>query len=116
MYRGKINFIFLSLVLIALITFAVPVLAQEKIVFSSNRDGSNNSEVYVMNTDGSDPKRLTFNTTFDGEASFSADGSKILFTSTRDGNAEIYVMNADGSNQKRPRTIIASASLTVRSW
>jgi len=27
------------------------------------------------------------------------DGTKIAFTSTRDGNAEIYVMDADGSNQ-----------------
>jgi Tol biopolymer transport system component len=82
---------------------AVPVVlaAQEKIVFSSNREGVSNQEIYVMNTDGSDQKRLTFNTVFDGEASFSADGGKIVFTSTRDGNAEIYVMNADGSKQKR---------------
>jgi TolB protein len=29
------------------------------------------------------------------------DGSKIVFTSKRDGNYEIYVMNADGSGQTR---------------
>jgi Tol biopolymer transport system component len=85
------------------IMLAMPVVlaAQEKIVFSSNREGSGNDEIYLMNTNGSDQKRLTFNTKFDGEASFSSDGGKIVFTSTRDGNAEIYVMNADGSNQKR---------------
>lgn len=84
-----------------LVAMPVVLAAQEKIVFSSNREGVNNQEIYVMNTDGSDQKRLTFNTVFDGEASFSADGGKIVFTSTRDGNAEIYVMNADGSKQKR---------------
>ena len=30
-----------------------------------------------------------------------ADGSKIAFSSSRDGNYEIYVMNADGSGQTR---------------
>ena len=92
-----IGFAFIAMLL------AMPVVlaAQEKIVFSSNREGINNQEIYVMNTDGSDQKRLTFNTVFDGEASFSADGGKIVFTSTRDGNAEIYMMNADGTNQKR---------------
>jgi Tol biopolymer transport system component len=88
---------------LAAVLLAMPIVlaAQEKIVFSSNREGVSNNEIYVMNTDGSDQKRLTFNTVFDGEASFSADGGKIVFTSTRDGNAEIYVMNADGTDQKR---------------
>ena len=31
--------------------------------------------------------------------SWSPDGSKIAFTSHRDGNNEIYVMDTDGSNQ-----------------
>src|SRR5215216_2594420 len=86
---------------LVLLAMPVALAAQENIVFSSNRDGAGNDEVYVMNTNGSDQKRLTFNTKFDGEASFSSDGGKIVFTSTRDGNAEIYVMNADGTNQKR---------------
>src|SRR5262245_65133870 len=76
--------------------------AQEKIAFASNRDlGSVKYEIYVMNADGSDQKRLTFNTTFDGEPSFDGNGGRIAFTSNRDGNAEIYVMNADGSDQER---------------
>ncbi len=88
---------------LAVVLLAMPAVlaAQERIVFSSNRDVANNPEIYVMKTDGSDVKRLTFNTMFDGEASFSADGGKIVFTSSRDGNSEIYVMNADGTNQKR---------------
>ena len=88
---------------LAAVLLAMPAVlaAQEKIVFSSNREGVNNSEIYLMNTNGTDQKRLTVNTVFDGEPSFSSDGGKIVFTSTRDGNAEIYAMNTDGSNQKR---------------
>ncbi|GAF96254.1 unnamed protein product, partial [marine sediment metagenome] len=35
------------------------------------------------------------------EPSWSADGSKIAFSSGHDGNLEIYVMDADGSNPTR---------------
>jgi len=35
------------------------------------------------------------------QPSFSPDGTKIVFTSRRDGNAEIYIMDFDGSNQHR---------------
>src|SRR4051812_35593673 len=31
-----------------------------RIVFSSHRDGSSSEEIYVMNADGSDQRRLTF--------------------------------------------------------
>ena len=55
-----------------------------------------------MNADGSNQTRLTNNPADDSLPSFSGDGSKIAFISTRDGpNQEIYVMNADGSNQTR---------------
>jgi Tol biopolymer transport system component len=45
--------------------------------------------------------QLTNTPGYDAEGSFSPDGSKIVFTSFRDGNAEIYVMDADGENPKR---------------
>src|SRR4029453_5386695 len=70
-----------------------------KIAFVSLRDG--NQEIYVMNADGSDVQRLTFEQTADVEPAWSPDGSRIAFRSERDGNAEIYVMDADGSNQTR---------------
>ena len=37
----------------------------------------------------------------DGEPSWSPDGSRMLFDSTREGNEELYVMNAAGSGQTR---------------
>jgi len=59
-----------------------------------------NNEIYVMNADGKNRKRLTRNKVYDGEAQWSPDGKRIAFGSYRDGNREIYVMNADGSKKK----------------
>ena len=68
-----------------------------KIAFSTNRDG--NSEIYVMEPDGTNQTRLTNATGTDMYPHWSPDGSKIAFDSSRDGGPEIYVMNADGSGQ-----------------
>jgi Tol biopolymer transport system component len=44
---------------------------------------------------------LTGPSTEDSEAAWSPGGTKIAFTSLRDGNQEIYLMDADGANQVR---------------
>lgn len=80
-----------------------------RIVFSSSPyDGGSapfgrekNFEIYVMNADGSNQTRLTYNQVRSGGPDWSPDGSRIVFSSGRDQNFEIYVMNADGSNQTR---------------
>ena len=83
-----------------------------KIVFYSKRDG--NVDIYTMESDGSDQKRLTFNEARDRIPAWSPNGRQIVFQSYRDekpfhhddprhldGNGEIYVMDADGGNQRR---------------
>jgi len=51
-----------------------------------------------MDADGSNPTNITNHAASDYEPSWSHDGTKIAFSSQRDGNREIYVMDADGSN------------------
>ena len=58
-----------------------------------------NPEIYVMGSDGSNPRRLT--TDGGSSPSWSPDGRHIAFESFRDGNREIYVMDSDGSNLRR---------------
>jgi TolB protein len=70
-----------------------------RIAFTSTRDG--NAEVYELRTDGGGVHDLTRNLAQDGQPAWSPDGKRIAFVSTRDGNAGIYVMQADGSGQRR---------------
>ena len=72
-----------------------------RIVFSSSRDGD--SEIYVMNADGSGIVQLTDNMAGDLDPIWSPDGRHIAFLSGRDSErgGEIYIMNADGSDQTR---------------
>lgn len=58
-------------------------------------------DIYVINSNGTGAIQLTANPGWDAEPAWSPDGSKIAFTSARDGNLEIYVMNADGSAPMR---------------
>jgi dipeptidyl aminopeptidase/acylaminoacyl peptidase len=57
--------------------------------------------VYVMNADGSGPRRLARMAKFDYSLpSWSTNGRKIVFVSERDGNPEVYVVNVDGSGKR----------------
>jgi PKD repeat protein/lysophospholipase L1-like esterase len=73
-------------------TRLVQVVRNSKIGFSSTRDG--HVQVYVMNPDGTQQTRLTFNSAQDSEPILSPDGTRVAFTSTRSGNLDIWVMNA----------------------
>jgi TolB protein len=58
-------------------------------------------DIYVARSDGSNVRRLTGAPGYDAEATISNDGSKIVFTSVRDGDLDLYTMDADGSNLRR---------------
>jgi TolB protein len=73
----------------------------KRIVFASDRGGSW-PHIYVMNVDGSNPRRIGRST---GEyPSWSPDGRRIAFgvlTGSSSSSFEIYVMRADGSKLRR---------------
>lgn len=66
----------------------------KQIAFSSTRDG--NSQIYVMNADGTGVRRLSKNAFKEFSPSWSADGNWLAFTSVRDGLANIFVMDKNG--------------------
>jgi Tol biopolymer transport system component len=82
------------------------------IVFTSTRDDPTANpnfaaEIYRMNGDGTNPRRLTENSDGEAFAALSPDGRKIVFNSNRDRaeaplNPEtLYVMNPEGGEQTR---------------
>ena len=95
---------------LGLTPLVIVVDAQGQIAFVSSRDGHIRDdvpvpglpapEIYVMDTDGENPRRLTNHPDSDNSPSWSPDGKRIVFVSHRDGNGEIYVMDADGGNQQ----------------
>jgi serine/threonine-protein kinase len=78
-----------------------------QIAFTSDRDEPDatgnfgNEEIYIMNADGTNQRRLTRHRARDTGASISPDGRKIAFQSQREGGVDIFVMNADGSDPRR---------------
>ena len=72
----------------------------KKIAFISTRDGDK-YQIYVMNADGSNVKRLTTDSSIAYfNPMFSPDGKRIVYYSEKgDRHDQIWTMNADGSNQ-----------------
>jgi len=58
-------------------------------------------EIFTAKPDGSALKRLTNHPGYDAEATVSADGKWILFTSLRDGDVDLYRMRPDGGGLTR---------------
>ena len=82
-------------------------LANTRIAFMSTRNGDWDAEIYLMDPNGEQIRRLTEQPKYDGEPAWSPDGQRITFVSYRDLKqipergvirGEIYVMNADGTN------------------
>jgi Tol biopolymer transport system component len=86
----------------------------EAIAFTSTRDNPNlppnilinAGEIYLMNPDGTNQRRLTENTDGDGFARPTWDGKKIVFDSNRlravgepVNTSDLFVMNTDGTEQ-----------------
>lgn len=82
----------------------------KKIAFSSDRAG--NTMIYVMDIDGSNPKRLTFAGKFNASPSWSPDGKRIAFAGWNTDHFDIYTVTADGAEM----TQITSAKKADGKW
>ena len=58
-------------------------------------------EIFSAKLDGSDLVRLTNHDGYDAEATIAPDGSRIIFTSKREGDLDLYTMKPDGSDVRR---------------
>ncbi len=73
--------------------------AGKTVAFMSRREG--NWDIYTVNADGSNLRRLTTEPGEDGLPAWSPDGDYLAFVSRRDGEWAIWVMEADGDNPKK---------------
>lgn len=71
----------------------------EIIAFTSNRDGTNH--IYLMNANGSGPRRLTSGTLPESEPDWSPDGERLAFVSGDNGGSQIFVVDSNGSNLRQ---------------
>lgn len=58
-------------------------------------------DLYSAKIDGSDRRPLIAGPGYDAETTVAFDGSRLVFTSTRDGDLELYTARLDGSEVKR---------------
>lgn len=71
----------------------------KRIAFVSNRDGNN--EIYVVDVDGTNPRRVTTDDAVDDYPTWSRDGQWLAFASDRDGDFEIFIVRPNGSDLRQ---------------
>jgi len=77
----------------------VPDPSGERMAVVASVDGQ--PEIFVVDADGRNPRRITRDPAIDVSPTWSPDGKRIAFVSDRAGAPNVYVMDADGGNPKR---------------
>ncbi|NYZ61106.1 PD40 domain-containing protein [Candidatus Micrarchaeota archaeon] len=67
----------------------------------TGENADENSEVFTINSDGTNLQRITTNSYWDLYPAWSPDGNEIAFLSKRENDLDIYVMDSNGSNQMK---------------
>lgn len=71
--------------------YGEPEIFTTKVIFVSNRDG--NDEIYMMDYDGQNQTRLTFNRAKDYMPAWASDGRSFAYTSYRFTKASLFIFN-----------------------
>ena len=66
--------------------------------------GIDKYDIYTVGRDGRGQRRLTNYGVYTAEGVLSPDGTRIVFTSLKDGDLDIYTMNVDGTDVRRLTT------------
>ena len=74
------------------------------------KEGKRNSEIYLMNSDGSGQRQMTNNPAADFHPRWSPDGKKLLFVSTRENGTQAWVLPVDGGEAKQLTDISTGVS------
>jgi TolB protein len=92
----------------------VPVYSPDgrQIAFAATPRGASSQDIYVMNADGTNARRLTTHPDIDTVPTWSPGGTQIAFTSRRTGRPRIYIMNVDGSDT-RPLPVFEDAETST---
>ena len=77
--------------------------------------GDGNAEIFTVRADGSHGRDVTLDPAWDGDPSWSPDGSRIAFT-RRTNHAEVWVMRMDGTAKRRLRGNPGSANDCCPAW
>ena len=81
----------------------LPVFSPDgkRIAFAATAEGAASQDIYVINMDGTNLRRITTHPDIDTTPTWSPSGTQIAFTSNRTGRPQIYIMNADGGGTQR---------------
>ena len=81
-------------------TFAPHFSPDGRLIAMSLAEGGN-SDIYSLNLETREQRRLTNHPAIDTSPSFAPDGRRLVFNSDRAGTPQLYTMNADGSGVQR---------------
>jgi len=71
------------------------------VTFYSMEENKGNTDIWLISTEGGQPRRLTTSPAYDGHPTWSPDSRKIAFISSRDGKSQIYVISLEGGEAQK---------------